>query len=360
MAKFSKDYGCEYYRFVDDMTIAVNDKVIGKKALKCLTDSLRRLNLVSSIEKTSIIGCDEAEKELFFKENSFISELEKEVINKIKNKENLDNTLTKIKNYYSILTSEKKDKYKNWHKILKRFYTVCTYSKCDLLINEVKNHIIDYPLIISGDKIGKYLLQIKDDKDKLLSVIRDLIDYIYTDENLYPGVESNIFETLLLFEKGDLNDELVNKIKELALNIFYKNEIKPQSDYSRSLSCLLLYRYGEVNNITDIANHYIESEESDYLLKKYLIFVSLTTSNKSLKEKIINKAKKEQNISISRLINFVENINNFNKSELKVIERYINKNELYILFKKEEDLKLKIKYNPVRAEIIKVLVEIYK
>jgi hypothetical protein len=68
------------------MSIAVNSKVDGKWALKKMAESLRRLNLVSSIEKTSIIKSSEAKKELFFEENDRISELEDEQILKLKEK----------------------------------------------------------------------------------------------------------------------------------------------------------------------------------------------------------------------------------------------------------------------------------
>ena len=84
MGEFCKKYDADFHRFVDDMSITVNSKVDGKWALKQMAESLRRLNLVSSIEKTSIIKSSEAKKELFFEENDKISELEDELKNKLK------------------------------------------------------------------------------------------------------------------------------------------------------------------------------------------------------------------------------------------------------------------------------------
>ena len=65
MAEFCRLNDAEFYRYVDDMAIAVDTEVIGKKALKTMTESLRSLNLVSSIEKTSIIDSQTAEDQLF-------------------------------------------------------------------------------------------------------------------------------------------------------------------------------------------------------------------------------------------------------------------------------------------------------
>ena len=51
MAEFCRLNDAEFYRYVDDMSIAVDTEVIGKKALKTMTESLRNLNLVSTLKK---------------------------------------------------------------------------------------------------------------------------------------------------------------------------------------------------------------------------------------------------------------------------------------------------------------------
>lgn len=157
MGKFCLDNPAEFYRFVDDMSIAVDSEVMGKKALKILTESLRRLNLVSSIEKTSIISSKEAQLQLFFKENYYLSRIENRLLVSLKEGSDPKEHIRLIQEYYDRLVSDGKESYKNWIKILKRFYTLCTYAGSDFLLPKFSDHIIKYPALM--DRLGKYLLR---------------------------------------------------------------------------------------------------------------------------------------------------------------------------------------------------------
>ena len=66
----------------------------------------------------------------------------------------------------------------------------------------------------------------------------------------------------------------------------------------------MLFRFDKPH-LARIAKHYISGTEKNELLKKHVIFVSLTVENDILRKKVMNKAKTEQSISINRLINFV-------------------------------------------------------
>jgi len=358
MAKFCKINDCDFYRFVDDMAIAVDEEIVGKKALKCLTESLRRLNLVSSIEKTSILNKDQAKEELFFEENRKLSEFENNIFDDIKSNKDLSKHIEEFKIYYDELIKNKKNDLKNWLKILKRFYSLSSYTQSDFLLPEINNHLVSYPTLFPGNKLGKYLIRIKDNKNKFNDAILGLIDYLLSDENLYPGLESNILETFLIFDPLNLHDEVKDKLKELAIKIFFNNEIRPLSEYSRALSCLFIYRYGKKSDIENIATHYLKSDENDYLFKKYLIFTVLTVKNNDIRQKVLSKAKKEQNISISRLVNFIENLSDHQKN--RVVKRYIKHNEIYIYIDKKNKIELKTTYKPIRSDILNDLIEIYK
>jgi len=161
MADFCKIHASDFYRFVDDMSIAVNTEVDGKWALKQMAESLRKLNLVSSIEKTSIMESSKAKEELFFDENVRLTELESELKNKIKSGEDIKQTVKEIEEYYVKIKS-KKESYKNWSKVLKRFYSLFTYAKSNFFFDKLIDHLKEYPLLFSENKITKYLLQNKE------------------------------------------------------------------------------------------------------------------------------------------------------------------------------------------------------
>jgi len=357
MGEFCKKYDADFYRFVDDMSIAVNSKVDGKWALKQIAESLRKLNLVSSIEKTSIIESSKAKEELFFEENDRLTELEDDLKTKLKAGQDVKPIMKEVKKYYHKLTRAKKNNPKNWSKILKRFYCLCVYSKSNFFFDKLINHLCEYPLLFSGDKITKYLLQNKE-QTQFNEMISLFVDYLYSQENLYPSVESNILEMLLLQDQVFFSPEIVEKLKNLGSDIFFsQNQYKSLSDYARAISCLLIYKF-DYENLDKITNHYLKIEENDGVLKKYLIFVSLTVGNQSLRQKVIEKSRKEQNLSINRLVNFVDNINNY--KDLKIVKDYLKKDKIIIAFDKDKSLTIEQRIQPIRSDILKQIIEIYK
>jgi len=357
MAEFCKKEDAEYYRFVDDMSITVNDEVTGRKALKIITESLRKLNLVSSIEKTSIFESSEAEKELFFEENDKLSFLEKRIIEKFKKGKNIDSEILEIKNYYTTLKENQRDTRKNWIKVLKRFFTISMYVKTDFLMKEFHNQIIEYPILFSNIKIGKYLIRIRNCSN-FNNITKKIIEYLRSDENLYPAIESNLIETILLIPTECFNNTIKKKIIELGNEIlFRKNNYLPLSNYSRALSCLLIYKFNN-QNIDKVAKHYISSQEDDFLVRKYLFFVSLTASNSNIRQKVLNKAKKDHDCSIQRLVNLVENINKYKNDQL--FKKYLKSDEIYIYYNQDEKYEIKEKYYNIRSLILKQLIDIYQ
>ncbi|MBD3359358.1 MAG: hypothetical protein GF365_01455 [Candidatus Buchananbacteria bacterium] len=359
MARFCRNNDADFFRFVDDMSIALNDEVTGKKALRYLTESLRRLNLVSSIEKTSILRKDEAKRELFFEENEVLTKIEENILDKILKKQQPDNEENQLIEFYKECINLNKHKLKNWVKVLRRFYSLFSYIESDYFLSNIANDLINIPTLFSKNKLAKYLISNKEfNIDKLKICIIDLINYLYSEDNLYPALESNILESLLYFTLDDFDIELNYKVKELAINLFFKNKIKPLSDYARALACLLVYRFSDKDDVEKIANHYLKYTESDYMLKKHIIFITLTLENDDLRKKIIKKATNEQNISINRLINFIENMNQY--KDYSLVKNYINNNKLYIYYDKYNGLEIVKNYLPIRAEILKKLIDIYK
>jgi hypothetical protein len=318
---------------------------------------MTKIWLVSSIEKTSIIESSKAEKELFFEENDHLTLLEEKIIEKLKKDKNIDNEILEIQYYYKTLKEKKKDACKNWIKILKRFYTISRYVKTDFLMQEFHTQIIEYPILFSDIKIGKYLIRVRSCSN-FNNIIKKIVEYLYSDENLYPAVESNLIETILLIPTECFDNIIKEKIIKLGNDIlFRKNNYLPLSNYSRALSCLLIYKFNN-SNIDNIAQHYISSQEDDFLVRKYLFFVSLTASNSNIRQKVLNKAKKDHDCSIQRLVNLVENINTYKDTQL--LKKYLKNDEIYIYYNQDEKFEIKEKYSNLRSLILKKLVAIYQ
>lgn len=358
MAEFCPENDAEFYRFVDDMSFAVNSEVVGKKALKRTTESLRRLNLVASIEKTSILDSETARRELFLQENKQLSEFEDELLNGLENHSDISGTVRQIEEYYSELQAERKHKLKSWTKVLKRFYTLFTYAQSPMFLGQLEGDIVRYPALFVGNKVGKYLIRNRQNEGFERSLVA-LVEYLYSQENLYPAVESNLLETFLLFDPGDLGDHVKERFKTLCNDLFFKNRYRPLSDYARAVSCLLFFRF-DTGGLSKIANHYVRSSEDDFLLRKYMILVSLTVSNDRRRKEVINKARREQHISVSRLVSFIENLSGHKTA--KAVKRFLKeRNKIYICSRKKDRRVFSIveSYPNVRSEVLRELVAIY-
>lgn len=360
LASFCKDNAAEYYRFVDDMSITTDTETTARKALKQITESLRKLNLVSSIEKTSIVASNDAVSELFFIENKYLSDLENVLMQRIENNENILDIVTDIENYYKRLVANGKYKYKNWPKILKRFYSLFAYAKSDILLQDIKDQLIIYPGIFSGNssknRVLKYLLRVSKSKQYSIA-INNLIDYLYTAENLYQELETSLIEILLMLPEESFDKDILDSLEHLGTDIFFsENNYVAQSEYSRALACLLVYKYSN-NNLDRVSNHYIKSNEYNTLLKKYMIFVGLNTENQQLRSKIYDKAKREQSESISRFVNLIENISDYkNNSNVK---KFLINNQIYIYAKKSGNFVISEEYDNIRSTILAHLIQIY-
>jgi len=356
MAEFCKESSAEFYRFVDDMSIAVESEVTGKKALKRMTESLRRLNLVSSIEKTSIMESQEAQAQLFFEENDNLSDIESCLFDNLKNNYNLEEIIQKTQSYYTELVNNGKGKHKNWIKILKRFYTICTYAQMDFLMADIPKHVIEFPTLFLGDKIGKYLIR-NQRSSQFRGAISNLIDYLYSDENLYPVLESNLLEILLLVNPDALDIGTKDRLKKICNDIFFhESGYNALSDYARAIACLIFYRYDK-QNLERVVKHYIKASEKDYLLRKYMIFVSLTIKNDKFRRQVLDKAKTEQHPSISRLINLIEKMDKYKNKQ--AVKNYIKRKDIYIYFDAKDKFEIKASYDPIRIDILEELISIY-
>lgn len=353
MAEFCRYNNAEYYRFVDDMSITVDSETEGRKSLKVLTDSLRRLNLVAGIEKTEIIPAKEAWKELFFKENDKLNYLQDELIKKIKNGETINETKTEIISYYRKI-KKKGNKRKNWIKILKRFYTLCSYGGFDLFSKEINKQIIQYPLLFSDTRIFKYVLR---QAPKVVNKILDIfIKYLYSEENLYPQLETNILELFLSVPVQRLTQDNIDKLKKLSSDIFGEsNNYRALSTYAKALASLLIFKFGDKKEINKISNFYLSNKIDDAIMQKYVVLVSLCNDNHNVRNKILSKAKKELNPSLQRVINMIENAKGMQKNNL--VKNYINKSEFIIY--QDKEFKISEEFDHVRGRLLKDILEIY-
>ncbi|HRP37409.1 MAG TPA: hypothetical protein PLS50_06400, partial [Candidatus Dojkabacteria bacterium] len=348
MASFCKSVPAEYYRFVDDMTVLVNSEVEGRMALKAMTESLRRLNLVASLEKTAIMPKKLAIKELFLEENKKIDKLHNELIDRLKNNKSLSPTVKKINRLYEQLLSNEKHKFKNWQKILKRFYTLNAIGQTNVFGKDVKTHLVIFPQISADIRLRKFLL--RQTNLELNKLITTYVKYLYSAENLYQQLETNLLESFLAIPKSRISRSNILILKNLGRDILFRpTKYSSQSAYAKCLATLLCYKFDHCND--EIAKGFLSSKFEDPLLRKYYIAVSLTNLKLSVKENILKKARKDPSPTIQRFIHMIDNSSRAQKE--KSVQEYINLQDLYIYAEEKSTFKIIEKYENVRGDLLK-------
>jgi hypothetical protein len=352
MARFCKKVPAEYYRFVDDMAVLVDSEVEGRMALKAMTESLRRLNLVASLEKTAIIPAKAAVKELFFEENKKLNILEKRLLDNIKKGKSISKQVKSIQYYYQKLLSQEKNKLKNWQKVLKRFYTISAIARLNIFGNDFHSHLIDYPLISGDARIRKFLL--RQNNTELNKIFSTLIKYLYSNENLYQQLETNIIETLLVVPKSRINRKNTKAAKELGEDILSKPlKYQTQSEYARALAILICFKFDHC--IDKVADIYTKSHFEDAVLRKYFIAVSLTTTKGNLKNRVLVKARKDPSPTIQQFIHLFDEAPTALKT--KPVADYFKMDNLYVHYNPKTKFELVEKFDNVRARILKTVLE---
>lgn len=363
MIDFCNKTGADFFRYVDDMNFAVNSEIQAKQALRELTTSLRELGLLASIEKTEILAKDKALEEMLYKENEKITALEDRAIELIRTDKKLDKITKEIIGYYNTLSRGKASKKRNWIKLLRRFYNLGAYVGSDFLLKDLEGHLIRHPSLIAGRRITKYLLA-NQDSPRFEKSILNISDYLESEENLYPQVETEALELFCLIDTEKLTMKTQFTLINLSLNLGPGKVGKPssaQSDFSRGIAMLLLYKLEDSMNesITDV---FLKEELTEYP-KKCAAMVSLTVRNKTKQDAVINKLRNDSSTSMKRLLSFTENMNK-NKSR-KIIEEYIAQTDYYILSKpikvgrKKEKVIIIAPSVSIRQKILSDLVNIY-
>lgn len=357
MAEFIGGKDFEYFRFVDDMTILLDSEVEGKHALNYLFRSLRSLNLVCGVEKTSIIEAKKLKKEMSLQENKKIDSFTDTYIRRF-NGVRKTTPIYAERYYMKISRNQVVSTRKTWVKILKRFYTLFSLYESGILLKDIKQHTILFPVLWTHETLKKYLLVNCNHRDFNAS-IKDLLDYIYSRENLYQNVETSIIEAILSIEISRFSSTNRRKIARLSKHILFSDESDVRvglSEYSRALACLLVYKFDKTN-LVQLVDYYLNSSESSAILRKYLILVSLTVTDNKKRDQVFDKSKTEQSSSVRRLSRFVGLVSEWKSRRL--VSNYLNMDEVTVYWDKDRHFNKTVKFSNVRGEILKDIKNIY-
>lgn len=361
MIKFCKTIDADFFRFVDDMNIVAHSETDAKLAMRELTNSLRQLGLMASIEKTQINSRTKALELMMTTQNETLSNLEDRISYALNYDEDVNELKTELIKLYEAYKSTELHLHGSWIKILRRFYTLGTRLQSDYLLDDLEDHLARFPDLVANRKLQKYLYANSNNKS-IDSAIERLLKYLDSAENLYPQTETEAIELLASFDLSKLNSDVRTKLEAWSYAKEFDSGAKAlQSDFARGINLFLLYKLRPSIN-TQIAIKFIDniSHQSDYLRRCFAL-ISLTIETDPFKKKVLGKCRTYVSSDMKRLVNFVEQIDVY--ATKKTITNYKKRDTIsiyatdYINSKGDPDFKnIKVKYSPARLIVLEALI----
>jgi hypothetical protein len=346
LVSFTLEHDGELFRFADDITILVGTEAKARRSLKAVTDSLRELALVASIEKTEIMPSTVVAEELMYAENEALSELEDAAAAAAQAGDLAPEIAARAEAIYAAWSGGAESKKRSWRKVLKRFYTIATLLQVPFLLDDLERHLVDYPTEVQ-DKIARYLMRLQRQVD-LGPVIERLLVYLESAENLYPSLETTILEALLYVDPELLPPEAQRRVGDYGRALVV-GETGALSDYARALGTLLCFRFKR-GAINEVADQYLRERAGTGMLRKYMAFVALTSSDARRRSRVLARARSEQDISLNRLMGLIDNPA---AAKSAPVRRYLDRTKVYVWPDVVEE------YRPVRGEVLSELIRIF-
>lgn len=364
MINFTKKHKAHFFRYVDDMNVVVKNKPEAQLALKTLTDSLRKLGLIASIEKTIISNAQQAVIDMRYKENEEIQTLHDEVIERLRKGGQTKSITRKVEKLYLDFKGRNLDKDGTWIKLLRRFYTMATQLKADFLFNDISEHLEKYPSLAATGKLQRYFIA-NQNSIKTEDAVEKILMYCDSPENLYPQVETELIELMCSIELTKLSVTLQIKIQDLAQRLAldggrrHKNAL---SEFSRGISAYLLYKCDPTTNVK-FADQYTNIECHSEYVRKCWALVGLTSINAKKRKEVVRKLNSETSIEMKRLGYMISNLKSLRKNS--VLQKYKNGTNFYLWGDEWEDAKGKkhkkkkeLFYMPIRVRIIRDILKV--
>jgi|GEM_PF-2825920 len=329
MINFAKQHNGYFFRYADDMNVVVNTEVEAKHALRTLSDSLRKLGLTASVEKTEIVPAKKAFEYMRYKENEDLINIENAINERLRTGGQTKVLKKRLIKLYDSYKKRKLDKQKNWIKLLKRFYTFATYLKDDFLFDEISGHLLEYPVLVAEKKLHRYFIA-NQDSPKLSIAVSEVLKYLDSDENIYPQVETELIELLASLDQSKFPAELKALVHDFAYRIFkegWKGHKESLSDFAFGVSAYLLFRC-DPKMADEIAVQYITTKQESEYIRKCWAFVALACNDVKLRNRVISKLKAETSIEMSRLAYMMSNLKTLRRK--KVMKDFCSNSEFFL------------------------------
>jgi len=276
-----EELGLRYHRYVDDIVIHTSNLREARLALGELARFVRQLGLSLNSSKTRILATTaqveahynfalEDELEGHLKEMGRTGETKQTKAAR----RGLRKRIEKSSNSY----------------LMKRLITAYARARDDSFCDAGFRMLGTGPEY--SDKLCQYFRSV-DSEGCVSSLVAFLEDGT---QNIFPAQEQEVMECLLRMSMK--SDSWRQKLSDLGWRELNDLTAHP---YSRSLACLLVYRYGDMTAIGRLVDRYLGKEESHPLPKKHLALAATRLVDDQRSERVIDKLKAEVDPDLTEL-----------------------------------------------------------
>ncbi len=281
-----------YARWVDDIVVGVFSEAQGKRVLSKLEKALESRGLFVNTSKCKISSRKDIVKDLYLEENKFLDEIHEET-KKDEGKVDVDEFDGRL------LSFLKADRYGNWDRVLRRYYTESKRCRSSFLEDLAFKHLTDFPSE-AGDILS--YLEARPYREDLLE---QAFSFLRGEENCYPDVEILVYEFLLRWGMENGNNGRHYAWKNALDHFFGRNGFcNPQSGYVRGLITLVCYKFGGQMPLKEIVSSYRGDNDIDFISYAFCCLAGTD----DFREEAFEKAAVVENMSIRRLEKLINDL----------------------------------------------------
>ncbi len=275
-----------YARWVDDFIVAVSDEHEGRRVLQRLEKALENRGLFPNSAKSGVVPLARLYQEMYPEWNDFLDQVHKSTQRPSRGKAvTVAEFDEKLQAFLSIAEGQR---FENWERVLRRFYTQARRIGSALLEDHALCHLRSLPTC--SDHVLRYLLG-RPFSPRLLAGI---LEYLTSLDNIYQDVEIRVYEFLLQWGVPP-DPAQCRLIAESGASHFHaKDQFSgkpPLTEHSRGLISLLLYKFGP-SHVPDVANFFLADRVADPSFARYALCV-LSGSDQYRDEALARAAKLE-------------------------------------------------------------------
>lgn len=308
-----------YARWVDDFVIAVPNPQEGRRVLRRLEQALEDRGLFPNSAKSRIVRAEDFAASLYPELNDFLDKVHESTKNSRK-KDRVERSTfeEQLKRFLEIKESDRRG---TWDRILRRFYTQSRRIESAILETYAIDHLRQFPACASN--IMSYLLG----RPFSNTLLRGILDYLGSPDNIYEDVEIMIYEFLLQWS-FPADTTICRFVADNCLDHFFGRQgyKPPLTEHARGIITLAVYKFGMPGHIDQLAKFFQANRVHDPAFARHAVCVLAGTD--TYRGDAFATAEKFEDRAMRRLHSFLTTVAREPRTYESVLRQYVHVQEI--------------------------------